>query len=63
MAVVADASLAPRARSVCTVLFATFHPAYVWGRALIFIMFIIVPVRLALSGTAACHSLASFLVQ
>ena len=36
------------------------HPAYIWGGALIFIM---VPVRLAVSGTAAWHSFAAFLVR
>jgi hypothetical protein len=50
---------------VCAVLYDYFtrgrvHPAYIWGGALIFIM---VPARLAISGTAAWHSFAAFLVR
>jgi hypothetical protein len=36
------------------------HHVYLWGGALIFIM---VPVRLAISGTAAWHDFAAFLIR
>jgi hypothetical protein len=50
---------------VCAALYDYFtrgrvHPVYIWGGALIFIM---VPTRLAISGTNVWHSFAAFLVR